>query len=137
LGRELGPTAPGIGPTAAHVRQDVEAHELLSKELQKTRFRKDRLVEAYLYEAKVDGSTYESQRTRLDGEIASLEEAVGNRAEAEIDVDECLANASALLTDLSGAWRQMDRLHRPQFARALFPAGMIYSDGTIGTADKP
>ena len=120
-----------------HVRQSVLDHKRLSARLQDGRSRKDKLVAAYLYEEKVDASTYESERSRLNEEIASLEEAIEGLVHAEVDVDHSLARAHALLADLSGAWKRMNRGDRPQFARALFPAGMHYRDGVIGTAEKP
>jgi site-specific DNA recombinase len=122
---------------STHVRQHAKDQKRLSEQLQQTQSRKQRLVAAYVYEERVDTSTYESERSRLDREIASLEEGIEGHCTSVADVDAALARSAALLADLSGTWRRLERRYRPQFARALFPAGMRYIDGVIGTAEKP
>ena len=45
--------------------------------------------------------------------------------------------AQAMLVDLPRCWNRLELQHRPQFINALYPAGLIYEDGTIGTAENP
>ena len=39
--------------------------------------------------------------------------------------------------DLPGCWNRLEPQHRPRFVRAIYPKGLSYQDGTIGTAEKP
>ena len=45
--------------------------------------------------------------------------------------------AQAMLVDLPRCWNRLEPRHRPQFITALYLAGLIYEDGTIGTVENP
>ena len=97
--------------------------------------RLQRVVDAYLYEDKIDKATYEQQRARLDKEIAAVEEAIDSTQPEALDLARTLRFAERLLTDPAGCWQVLAPKLKPRFQRALYPNGMSYEDGTFGPGE--
>ncbi len=110
--------------------------QLADKRLTSIKQRKDRLVDAYIHEARIDEQTYEEQRRRLDDQIAGTEETLQRTLPRFDQLESAIAYGKTVLTDLAGCWKRLESEKRPAFQRALYPSGVVYGDGAIGTVQK-
>lgn len=94
------------------------------------RERKDRLVEAYLFERSIDRDTYERLLAGITVDLADAEMASEEARGEEIDVDALLDYAIAVLTRADRLWREAAPEIQRRFERALFPGGVEYVPGT-------
>ena len=99
--------------------------------------KRNRLFDAYFFDARIDQSTYEQQVTRVDQEVAEAQVQLDGVQVPEIDLSRTLAFAQTLLEDLPGCWNRLNWQQKPPFFRALYPTGLTYEDGNIGTAQTP
>ena len=56
---------------------------------------------------------------------------------SEIDLASTLDFARSLLGNLSEVWNRLSAKQKPSFLKALYPSGLMYQDGTVGTAETP
>lgn len=98
--------------------------------------RKDKLVGALL-DGKIDQATYDEQTRRLNADRLLLAEEVTREEHRGIDLSATLSFAEQVLRDLRGCWNRLPWQQRPGFLRSLYPGGLVYIDGAIGTADVP
>lgn len=111
-------------------------HHVLSAKLQQVKTHKDRLVDAYVQEAKIDQATYEEQSARLDHEREELRQAIARTHVDDFQLDDALRFARTLLTDVAGCWNRLSHQQRPAFQSAIFPNGLTYAGGKVGTTQK-
>ncbi len=104
------------------------------RELIEIEKRKNRLVDAYVQEGAIDRPTFEQQSRRLDEEASAATERMAKPLPNDRELDQTIEFAIWLLEDLVGCWNRLDWRRRPDFLRVLFPDGLVYSDGAIGTA---
>ena len=110
---------------------------LLQKRISECESRLERLLSAYLYEDKLDKDTYDAEKKRLEVEINSFETRLRDTELPDVDVIQAVERAQGLLRDLPGAWNRIEPAGRSAFVRAMFPAGLWYNEGIIGTAEIP
>lgn len=94
-------------------------------------------MDAYLGGRGIDERTFEHQSKRLDDDEAEVRDRLDLVTPQEHDLARTIDFAQALLQDLPGYWNRLEPQHRPQFVAALYPTGLVYEDGSIGTADRP
>jgi hypothetical protein len=94
-------------------------------------------LDAYLGGRGIDQRTFERQSKRLDDDEAEVRNRLDLVTPQETDLARTIDFAQALLQDLPGCWNRLDPQHRPQFVAALYPTGLVYEDGAIGTTHQP
>ena len=112
------------------------AHSDLMARMADLDLKRDRLVDVYL-DRGIDPVTYERQSARLDREQADLRDRIEAARPIEVDLASTIAFASTLLDDLPGCWNRLDAQQRPNFVSALYPTGLVYADGSMGTTQTP
>jgi transposase-like protein len=95
----------------------------------------DWLVEAFVYEDKIDQSTHDEQRALLDREIEAVQEQIDAATPEELDLEGALDFAQGVLTDPAGCWEALAPELRPGFQQAVYPNGLTYRAGEFGTAE--
>lgn len=110
--------------------------ERIDSRLRDLEGRRDRLVDAFVHERAIDGQTYEQQRRRLDEQMADLENLRLAAKVPSVDLERALLAAENLVTDLPGCWNRLQWQQRPQFLRAVYPGGVTFGNGAIGTDQK-
>jgi hypothetical protein len=115
---------------------DRAAHRALLARQEELEAKRNRLVDMYL-DDKFDPVTYEGQSARLDREQAELSVCIDAARPVEVDLTSTIAFARTLLEDLPGCWNRLDAQERPHFVSALYPTGLVYQDGSIGTTQTP
>jgi hypothetical protein len=99
--------------------------------------KRNRLVDAYLGGRGIDQRTYERQSKRLDDDEAEASRRLDVAMPAGPDLRETIDLAKSLPLDLPGCWNRLSPQYRSEFVAALYPAGLVYQDGSIGTAQNP
>ena len=99
--------------------------------------RRDRLVDAYLAGRGIDQRTFERQSKRLEDDETEVRNRLDLVTPQEHDLGRTIDFAQTLLQDLPGCWNRLDPEHRPQFVAAMYPTGLVYENGAIGTTHRP
>ncbi len=94
------------------------------------------LTDKWLDGRGVDDSTYEKQKERLTDDAAELRNRL-SVAPSEANLARAIDLAQAMLVDLPRCWNRLEPQHRSHFVAALYPAGLTYEDGSIGTVENP
>ena len=114
-----------------------QANELTSKR-ERTESKKQKVLEAYLYQSAIDQTTYEREVARLDAELTDIADQEQRQRPLSLDeLDRATSIAAELLSDLPGCWNRLDTAQRPGFLYLVHPDGMAYDDDGFGTADSP
>ena len=107
-------------------RQVVERRRAIEKRLEDLRERKERVVEAYLYEGALDKETYQDHMARVEEELTL---AKLDRYEAEVDeldIEGTLAFAEHLVTHSSRLWIEAGLEQRQRLQALFFPEGLSF-----------
>ncbi len=99
--------------------------------------KKDRLVDTYISGRGITQATFESQLKRLEGEEAELQHRYHLAHPGGVDLTCAISLATTMFCDLPGCWNRLDPQHRSQFLGALYPSGLVYEDGILGTTNRP
>ncbi len=118
-------------------KTSASARVSLAARLRDLEQRRNRLLDAYLDGRGIDQRTFECQSKRLDDDEAEVRNRLELATPMEHDLARTIDFAGALLQDLPGCWNRLDPQHRPQFVAALYPTGLVYEDGSIGTTHQP
>ena len=118
------------------LRESLAAEKRLAARMSDLEVKRNRLVDAYL-DGHIDELTYKRQVIRLNEEEAQVKTQLDAAKPPEIDLTRTLAFAQTLLGDLPGCWNRLNWQQKPSFLWALYPTGLTYRDGSIGTAQTP
>jgi site-specific DNA recombinase len=99
--------------------------------------RLNQLTDKYLDNKGIDQQTYEDQKGRISEDLSEVRAALAETTVTTADISSTIDFAQKLLGDLPGCWNRLQPLERTQFLLALLPAGFTYTDGTVGTTEKP
>jgi hypothetical protein len=116
------------------VRTSGAAQTSLAARLRELEQKRNRLVDAYLDGRGIGQPTFERQTKRFDDDEAEVQRRLDVLSPAEMDLTRAIAFTHSMLLDLPGCWTRLDPQHRSQFVSALHPTGLVYEDGSIGTA---
>ncbi len=116
-------------------RSDIEHQRRVDERLDDLQRRKNRLVDAYLHERKIDDQTYREQLDRVEREMEEVRDRQHATAVKRASVDAALDFAPRLLADPGDFWAKLPPDRRPVLQDAIYPTGLTYSDGEIGTAE--
>ena len=108
----------------------------LIREQDRIRNRSNRLVDAFVHDRTIEAAVYEDQKQRLAAERSDLDRQLEALASRPNDVAATFDKASLLLADLAGYWNQVSWQDKPRLLAAMFPVGLTYIDGEIGTAEN-
>jgi len=117
--------------------RQTEANEVaaaLSRKLEDVTQRKQRLVEAYLYERTIDAQTYQEQLDRLREEAALAQMELHDARLDELEVESVLNFATYVLSNASRFWSECSLEQKQRFQSILFPEGLRFDGESFGTA---
>jgi DNA invertase Pin-like site-specific DNA recombinase len=118
------------------LRESLAAEKRLVTCMRDLEAKVDRFVDA-LVAGKISQSIYDRQVVRLEKEQAQLKIQIEAAKPPEIDLAVTLVFAQNLLEDLPGCWNRLNWQQKRPFVWALYPQGLTYADGGIGTAQTP
>ena len=87
-----------------------------------------------LFEATVRDSWKERHKASLDRDIKLRKRLAELHDRASMDVDATLRFARSLLCDPARFWEKAAPEHRPRLQDAIYPNGLEYDGGLVGTA---
>jgi len=106
----------------------------LEEKLTKLQDREALLNRAFIYERKIDSTTYQSERDAIREQIALGTVELDDARHDEADVEHLVAFAEHVLTNAARLWTEAKPEQKTLLQRSLFPEGLRLRDGKIGTA---
>ncbi len=113
----------------------LQQQNLLAERCEDLQRRKDRVVDAFLHEGKLDEATYQEQLARFTSEIDAVRAQIISNSVENLDVDGALEFAERFLTNPDGCWDQLSPGRRLAFQDAVYPGGLRYKDDVLGTGE--
>jgi DNA invertase Pin-like site-specific DNA recombinase len=112
----------------------VNVRAALEARLTELRRREEVLEAAYLFEKRVDAITYDRQRDKLREDIALVRMELEQARLDEIDVEGLLDFAEHVLNNAAHLWLDAPPELKRRLQTVIFPEGLRFRDGKIGTA---
>ena len=97
----------------------------------------DSLFDKYLSGSAITQEMFETKSQQFKDEIDLTRQELTALSLPKYNIDEVIAFARELLTDLPGCWNRLDPQLRSGFARAVVPTGVTLMDGAVRTATLP
>ena len=107
-------------------REVVARRTGVEKRLEALRQRKDRIVNAYLYEGAIDKETYQDHLARVEEELTLARIDRYDTEVEEFDIEGTLAFAEHLVSKSSRLWIEAGLEQRQRLQRLFFPEGLSY-----------
>jgi hypothetical protein len=104
----------------------VERRRAVERRIEELRRRKERIVEAYLYENALDKETYQKHLGRVDEDLTLAELDLYDAKVDEFDIEGTLAFAEHLVSHASRLWIEAELDQRQRLQKAFFPEGVSY-----------
>ncbi len=110
-------------------------HDLSQKEIDRLHERKQKLIDAFVFDQTIDKATYGEQLDRLSEEVTLAELELGEATTEELDVSAALTLAEQLISDVSGFWISASLDQKQRLQQVLFPSGIEYGEGRFRTTE--
>ena len=112
----------------------IKLTEALRKKIELIKQSKNRLVDAFLHQGKIDQDTYQDQLDRLREEHALAEMELNEARIEELDIEAIVNFATSVLSDTSRFWIAAPLDQKRRFQKVLFPEGITFDGEEFGTA---
>ncbi len=106
----------------------------LDRRVAEPEHKRDQPETAFLFDKSIAKDTYERQHDKLQQEIALAEMARHEQRLEIVDIEGLLAFAERILLSPARQWQTFSLEQRHRLQALLFPEGMTYKDGRLGTA---
>ncbi len=113
-------------------QREREAREIARKgraRVEEIDQRRERLVEAYVYDRAIDRQVYESQLDKLNEQLALARLRAVDAEIEQIDAEGIMRFAEHLATNAARLWVEFNPRQKQRFQRFIFPDGVRYRDG--------
>ena len=105
----------------------------LDHQLSELRERKNKLVEAFVYQKAIDQDTYRQQLDKLNEEITLAEMAANDAKLETFDVEAVLNFAEHIILNAARLWSEYSLEQKQRLQQVLFPEGVQFADGGFRT----
>ena len=119
------------------VQAASEARQHILRRMSDLEAQKQKLLEAFVYDNRVDQDTYDSEKHRVEEILRDLTKRLNEHDFVPDDIQGPLDHAAAFMADLAGYWNHLNHTDKPGFVRAMFPAGLWFTGESIGTTELP
>ncbi|MDE3139217.1 MAG: zinc ribbon domain-containing protein [Acidobacteriota bacterium] len=99
--------------------------------------KEERLIETYLEGRTLSEETFKRHLAKIEVDRIAQREELAPMLVNDFDVDEVIATAQSLLSDLPASWNHLNPQERQQFLRFFVPEGLHYENGVVGTTETP
>lgn len=96
--------------------------------------KRQRVIDAFLYEKVIDLTTYQEQHDLLNEEVALTELETYETKLEELDLEAALNFATSALSNAAAFWNQCSSDQKQRFQRVLFPNGLVFDGESYRTA---
>lgn len=108
----------------------------LKRDLETLKERKSKLVEAFVYEKKLDPKTYQEETDKLQVEIGLKELEVNQRHGEDLDMEEILDYAEFVISNPGKLWKDSPLDPKQRLQKVLFPKGLKFGQDGFGTSES-
>ena len=115
-------------------KQATELHDAAARCLAHTNERKNRLVEAFVYERTIDHVTYQQQLDKLNEEITLAELEERDARIEELDVQAAVGFAEYVLLNAARLWSEFNLEQKQRLQQVIFPKGLQFGNGIYRTS---
>lgn len=113
---------------------DIEDFKkILERRLANLEERKERLVEAFVYQQAIDSDTYRKEMDRIREEAIVTELELHENRMDELNVEAVLSFAEHVVLNAGRLWSEYDPRRRRDLQKALFPEGLEFDGEGFGT----
>jgi site-specific DNA recombinase len=117
-------------------KEDATAlHRAAQRGLKALYDRKQRLVEAFVYDRSIDPPTYQEQLDRLNEQIVLAETNERDARIDELDLQAAVSFGEFVLLNAPGLWIQLSLDQKQRLQQSLFPRGVQFENGVYRTAE--
>ena len=116
-------------------KDTTKRYGALKRRLDDLNARKDRLVEAFLYEKAIDREIYDSQLDKLNQKIALVQAEMLDQNCEQIDVEQVVMFSESILLSAARVWQEFPLDQKQRFQQVLFPQGLQFASDSFGTAE--
>ncbi len=95
--------------------------------------KKQRLVQAYVYDQALDRPTYDRELATLDESLTLAHLELRDAQLEDLDLEAALSHAKSLLTSTSTLWKTVPAPKKRRLQPLIFPAGVTYDGKALGT----
>jgi site-specific DNA recombinase len=96
--------------------------------------KKQRVIDAFLHERLIDGSTYQEQLDLVNEQIALVDLEIYDTKLEELDLETALNFATSTLSNAALFWTQCSADQKQRFQTILFPDGLVFDGENYRTA---
>ena len=118
----------------ARQAEAVKAAEELRLRAADIRARREKLVEAFVYQRALDRPTFDAMLAKLEAELGAVESARSEAHLTDLDAAALVNYAIHVVTNAGTLWRDVEPAQRIQLQAFLFPEGLRWKrDGFVRT----
>ena len=96
--------------------------------------KRQKLIEAFVYQHSIEKSVYQEQLDLLEDEIAIVQLEIHDARVEELDIQAALNYATNALRNAAKFWIQCSGEQKQSFQRVLFPEGLVFEGESFRTA---
>ena len=121
---------------AERTKEECKAKILLQAKIDNLKNRRDRLVDAYVEDKKIDQETYESRLESIKADMQEAESLMPTATISETQLSNVITKSKAMLTDLSKTWNRLEIKQKVAFQQLIYPQGLTCDGDKLGITKK-
>ena len=138
----LAPVFTLLGEVVRDVVADTRNHQdstraRIERVLTDLDAKEEKLVETYLEGRTLSEEIFKRHLAKIEVDRIAQREELAPLIINNFNVDEVIARAQSLLSDLPASWNHLNPQERQQFLRFFVPEGLHYENGVVGTTETP
>lgn len=115
-------------------KETIKLVSALESRVTELKARRQKLIEAFVYQHSIDKTVYQEQLELIEDEIALAQLDVHDAKLEELDIDAALNYSTDALRNARRFWIQCSADQKQNFQRVLFPEGLVFDGESYRTA---
>lgn len=116
--------------------EEKTAKVKLERRIGELKQHRDRLVDAYIQDGKIDSETYEARLEGIKRELKKTEELLPDESISFEKLSEVMVKSKAMLTDLPQTWNRLEIQQKVAFQQVIYPEGLTCDGEKLGITKK-
>ena len=115
-------------------KETIKLVSTLESRVGELKAKRQKLIEAFVYQHSIEKSIYQEQLELIDDDIALAQLDVHDAKLEELDIEAALNYATSALQNAAKFWIQCSSDQKQNFQRVLFPEGLVFDGESYRTA---
>ena len=115
-------------------KETIKLVSALESRVTELKAKRQKLIEAFVYQHSIEKSIYQEQLELIDDDIALAQLDVHDAKLEELDIEAALNYAPSALQNAAKFWIQCSSDQKQNFQRVLFPEGLVFDGESYRTA---